>query len=80
MAFDFNSSAQWFEPTERKCTCGKRATGILRGTHNQDIGPRCQRCADKEIAKARKYRTAQQVAALRQGPKTLASLPRKEGE
>lgn len=69
-SLNFNPDAQWFEPTERKCTCGKRATGILRGTRNDNIGPRCERCANSEIAKARKHRSAW-LAAL---------ATRKEGE
>ena len=53
---------RWFESTEQKCgRCGKRATGILRGSQNESYGPHCQRCADKRLkdsAKARERASA----------------------
>jgi hypothetical protein len=36
-------TAQWFEGVG-ECRCGKKATGILRGTRNESLGPYCQRC------------------------------------
>lgn len=47
---------QWFERTETKCRCGKRATGILRGRQNQSYGPHCEKCANKRIAAAKRVR------------------------
>jgi hydrogenase maturation factor len=47
---------QWFERTETKCRCGKRATGILRGRQNQSFGPHCEPCANKRIAAAKRVR------------------------
>jgi hypothetical protein len=50
---------RWFENTERKCgRCGKRATGILRGSRNESYGPHCQRCADKRLKDSEKVRAA----------------------
>jgi len=37
-------TAQWFDATGH-CRCGKAATGILRGTRNESLGPYCGRCA-----------------------------------
>lgn len=58
IALNFNPSSQWFEPTERECVCGKRATGILRSIRNETIvhRPRCKRCADRDIKAARAHR------------------------
>jgi len=48
---------RWFENTDRKCTlCGKRATGILRGSHNESYGPYCERCANKRLKASEKVR------------------------
>lgn len=43
--------ARWFDCVGN-CRCGKRATGILRGTRNESLGPYCERCAEKRIKKA----------------------------
>ena len=48
---------RWFVTTERQCArCGKRATGILRGTANESYGPHCGRCADKRLKDSEKAR------------------------
>lgn len=48
---------RWFENTERKCaSCGKRATGILRGSRNESYGPHCARCAERRLKASRKVR------------------------
>lgn len=48
---------RWFESTERKCQqCGKRATGIIRGSRNESWGPHCQKCADKRLKASAKAR------------------------
>lgn len=47
---------RWFESTERKCSCGARATGILRGVSNESYGPHCKKCADKRLAASAKLR------------------------
>lgn len=53
------ANLRWFENTERKCArCGKRATGILRGSQNESYGPHCQRCADKRLKDSEKVRAA----------------------
>lgn len=49
---------RWFEHTDRKCRCGKRATGILRGEQNESFGPHCERCAIKRLADSKKARDA----------------------
>jgi hypothetical protein len=48
-------TAQWFDGTG-SCRCGKKATGILRGTRNESLGPYCERCADARIKKAQRER------------------------
>lgn len=47
---------RWFEETDRKCSCGKRATGILRGERNESYGPHCKRCAEKRLRASEKVR------------------------
>lgn len=49
--------ARWFDATGQ-CRCGKHATGILRGTRNESLGPYCERCANARIRKAEKEREA----------------------
>lgn len=50
---------RWFENTDRKCAqCGKRASGVLRGSRNESYGPHCQRCADKRLKASAKVREA----------------------
>ena len=50
---------RWFENTERKCQiCGKRASGILRGTRNESYGPHCEPCANKRLKASEKARAA----------------------
>lgn len=50
---------RWFESTERQCSrCGKRATGILRGTRNDSYGPHCEPCANKRLKASEKARAA----------------------
>lgn len=51
---------RWFENTDRKCNqCGKRATGILRGTRNESWGPHCKQCAERRLKASEKARAAQ---------------------
>jgi len=47
--------AQWFDALGT-CRCGKKATGLLRGTRNESLGPYCERCAEARIKKAQKER------------------------
>lgn len=47
---------RWFENTERKCSCGKRATGILRGDRNESYGPHCNRCAARRLKASERVR------------------------
>lgn len=48
---------RWFENTERKCgKCGKRATGILRGSANESYGHYCEPCAMKRLADSKRQR------------------------
>lgn len=54
--YDESPEPQWFEPTEQKCRCGKRATGILRGRRNESFGPHCKACAEKRIKAAKRVR------------------------
>jgi hypothetical protein len=49
---------RWFENTERKCSCGARATGILRGVGNESYGPHCAKCAAKRLNASAKVRRA----------------------
>lgn len=56
--YEDSPEPQWFERTEAKCRCGKRATGILRGRQNQSFGPHCESCAEKRIAAAKRVRAA----------------------
>lgn len=63
---------QWFEKTEAKCRCGKRATGILRGRQNQSFGPHCEKCANKRIAAAKRVRA--RLAAERGEPKPAETI------
>lgn len=39
---------RWFEQFP-KCSCGKTAEGILRGSHNQSFGYHCKNCAEKRL-------------------------------
>lgn len=50
------TALRWFEVTDRKCSCGKRATGILRGERNESYGPHCARCANRRLADSEKER------------------------
>lgn len=52
------SELRWFEETDRKCACGKRATGILRGSQNQSFGPHCGKCAERRLKASAKVREA----------------------
>lgn len=49
---------RWFEQTDRKCSCGARASGILRGSRNESYGPHCKRCADRRLKASEKARAA----------------------
>lgn len=51
---------RWFEITERKCPCGKRAVGILRGAQNESYGPHCQQCADRRLKASEKARASKE--------------------
>lgn len=48
-------TAQWFSPLGG-CLgrCGKKATGTLKGYRNQDLGPYCEKCANREIKASHK--------------------------
>lgn len=49
----------WFEKlSPPKCTCGKPATGILRGARNESYGHHCDRCAAKRLKAAANEREA----------------------
>lgn len=47
---------RWFEETDRKCSCGKRASGILRGSRNDSYGPHCKSCADRRLKASERVR------------------------
>lgn len=48
---------RWFENTDRTCgQCGKRASGILRGSRNESYGPHCARCAERRLKASEKAR------------------------
>ena len=50
---------RWFEVTDRRCAmCGKRASGLLRGSANQSFGPHCQKCADRRLKASEKVRNS----------------------
>lgn len=53
---DETKHLRWFEPTDRKCRCGKRATGILRGSRNESYGPHCLSCATKRLKESYRLR------------------------
>lgn len=42
---------RWFERYP-SCSCGKKATGILRGSRNESYGPHCTRCAKRRLQSA----------------------------
>ncbi len=51
------TALRWFEKTVTTCTmCGKRATGILRGTRNESYGPHCEPCANRRLKASEKAR------------------------
>ncbi len=52
---------RWFEETDRKCSCGKRATGILRGSRNESYGPHCKRCAEKRLRNSESERQMERI-------------------
>lgn len=52
-----NINLRWFDAYP-SCICGKPARGVLRGIGNASYGPRCQRCADRELKAADKAREA----------------------
>lgn len=47
---------RWFEDTDRKCSCGKRATGVLRGSRNESYGPHCKSCANRRLKASQRER------------------------
>lgn len=49
---------RWFENTERKCSCGKPATGILRGSFNESYGHHCTKCAECRLKASELVRKA----------------------
>jgi len=56
---------RWFENTDRSCIqCGKRASGILRGSRNESYGPHCERCANKRLKASKKARSRVKGATL----------------
>jgi hypothetical protein len=61
--------AQWFDALG-SCRCGKKATGVVRGTRNESMGPYCERCAEVRIKKAQREREA----AERQPNKRAANV------
>jgi hypothetical protein len=54
----YHDPSRWFDALGT-CPCGKRATGVLRGTQNQSMGPYCERCAAKRIKKAQQDRSGE---------------------
>lgn len=48
---------RWLEAFP-KCSCGKDATGILRGARNESYGFYCRRCAEKRLKASEKARAA----------------------
>lgn len=48
--------SRWFDALGSCHGCGKKATGVLRGTQNQSMGPYCERCAEARIKKAQRER------------------------
>lgn len=53
---------RWFEKFG-KCSCGRTATGILRGDRNQSFGPHCDRCAARRLKASAKEREARAKGA-----------------
>lgn len=48
---------RWFEELDLKCCrCGRRASGILRGSRNESYGMHCKRCAEKRLKDSEKER------------------------
>ena len=48
---------RWFEERDMKCVqCGKRASGILRGSRNESYGRHCKKCAEKRLRDSEKER------------------------
>jgi hypothetical protein len=48
---------RWFDSDyDRKCSCGKRATGNLRGARNESYGPHCKACAAKRLKASERER------------------------
>ena len=58
---------KWFEETASKCSCGKWATGILRGSRNESYGPHCKRCAEKRLRNSESERQIEKKRNLRSG-------------
>ncbi len=51
------TNLRWFEPTNSTCDqCGKRASGILRGSRNESYGPHCKRCAESRLKASERAR------------------------
>jgi hypothetical protein len=48
---------RWFDNDyNRKCSCGKRADGNLRGSRNESYGPHCKACANKRLKASERVR------------------------
>ncbi len=58
---------RWFEDTERKCPCGKRATGILRGPRNESYGAHCKPCANRRLKASDRERERLKKTAAERG-------------
>jgi hypothetical protein len=50
--------ASWFDGYRCCRRCRKAATGIIRGTTNENLGYYCDGCAEFRINKAKKMRAA----------------------
>ncbi len=56
MSTTIPDDVRWFHQLGTCQSCGKQATGTLKGSHNQSLGASCKRCAEKRIAQAAKAR------------------------
>lgn len=60
--------ARWFDAVGQ-CRCSRAATGVLRGTRNESLGPYCSACANARIRKADRDRAAAAVHAATTRPR-----------
>jgi hypothetical protein len=50
---------RWFDSLGSCGSCGKSATGLLRGPRNESYGAYCLKCADRRLKKAERERAAE---------------------